>query len=164
MRFDGLRPFSEAHDARSLWPCSLLATDCSHLLELTCSNHFMGQREASACLRLTSILESLSLETTLGLIPDPDLQRLQHLACLSLTGSREDDCNPGPTFSAEGLRGLISLQVFKVSSSPCTRLGSLDAVTFAHSSLTRLEFADDPFEEKVDLTGLPALHTISIVG
>ena len=139
----------------------MLATKCSNLLKLDCTARFLSRSEAAACLRLLpSTLESSSLDTTLGLNPDPNLQRMQHLTCLSLTGTRvaEDD----PVLSATGLQGLRSLQAFKVECSPDDEAGSLDAATFTHSSLTRLELAEGLFQQRVDLAGLPALHTISI--
>ena len=143
-----------------LWPCMMLATECSNLRKLTCSEHFLVPSEAAACLRLLpSTLESLSLDATLGLIPDPALQRMQHLTYLSLSGSREDQHEP--QFSAAGLQGLKSLQVFSVTDAQAG-CGVLDAATFAHPTLTRLDLEQDPFQGKVDLAGLPALHTVGI--
>ena len=144
-----------------VWPCIMLAAECSNLLKLDCTHNFLSPSEAAACLRLLpSTLESLRLDTTLDLIPDLDLQRMQHLTCLSLSGSRVGEDNP--VLSPAGLQALRSVQVFQVTNKSDTGIGSLDAATFAHSSLTRLELAENLFREKVDLAGLPALHTISI--
>ena len=142
-----------------LWPCILLATECSNLRMLTCSEHFLGPLEAAACLRLLpSTLESLSLDATFGLIPDPALQRMQHLTWLSLSGSVDEH---EPTFSAAGLQGLRSLQVLSVTAAQAGS-GLLDAATFAHPTLTRFDLEQDPFVGGVDLAGLPALHTIGV--
>ena len=121
---------------KAVWPYIVLATECSNLVSLTC-NGYLGQSEAAACIRLLpSTLELLTLDTTLGLISDPDLYRMQRLTHLSLSGS----CEAGhdSVTSAAGLQGLRSLQVFRICQSRAA-CETLDAATFVHPSLNRLE-------------------------
>ena len=146
-----------------VWSSVMLATECSNLVSLDCSHHWLNQPEAEACLRLLpSNLESLELDTTFHLISDPSLQRLQHLTRLGLTGSCSDEGEA--TVSAAGLQGLQSLEIF--NGTGCDGVddycNQLDPATFVHSSLIRLELARDIFDRPFGLTGLPALHTIAV--
>ena len=144
----------------------MLATECSNLRRLSCGLNFLAPNRASVCLRLLpSTLESLDLNTPFRILSDPSLQRMQRLTRLSLSGNETGNVFAESTYSAAGLKSLTSLREFVVWGDGLDEeepIGWLTGATFSHPSLTRLQFAREPFIDNVDPTGLPALHDLAL--